>query len=92
VTTLNRIVLAEAELELIECDQGCPQTWVIHDPEAYDPPCPWCMATSFQQEHAGCEHARHGWWRRLRIVRRLMGRAYRDVLGLPVFQVADGAF
>lgn len=53
-----------------------------HDPtyavdrDDYGFPCPYCMLAAASQEHEGCEHARHGRWRRWRIVHRTVRWAY----------------
>lgn len=66
-------------LRLIECEKGCPRTWVLDD-DGYEPPCPWCARDMAIEAHEGCEHSHHGRWRRWRIVHRALSRLY--VLGI----------
>lgn len=69
-------------LQKIECfaDEPCAPTYMEFDPDCYPPSCPWCALNAEIEAHSGCEHKRHGPWRRWKIVHKIEGWAY--VLGI----------
>lgn len=58
-------------LQLIGCEEGHARTWVLTD-DGYPPPCPWCVIDAEARAHEGCEHARHGRWRRWKVTHRAL--------------------
>jgi hypothetical protein len=41
-----------------------PRIWYPDQDNGYGHPCPFCMLAQAREAHEGCDHARHGAWRR----------------------------
>jgi len=53
-----------------------PRTWLLANDAGYGAPCMYCAYDTVNTAHAGCEHSRHGRWRRSRVIYRLLGYGY----------------
>ena len=66
--------------KLVECDATPPhpRLWVEIEEhrDYYHPACPYCQLDSLTEAHSGCEHSRHGRWRRWRITHKAAGWLY----------------
>lgn len=63
-------------LVMAECfgerDRQHPRVWYPNQDNGYGNPCPFCMLTPAAEAHEGCEHARHGAWRRWWVTHKAM--------------------